>query len=116
MRIATLIRFAIRPLTSQQNKSIAGAGAREKGEKMHITSNDLRRFAHFGLAVLALAVSTVVGAAPFTPGDVVVTRVVGGTGTYDQTTRQMTSTAPLVGGGTPNTVVLDEYTPTGTLV
>lgn len=72
----------------------------------------------FGCAAFALAaaVSTVSIAAPFTPGNLVVTRGVGGSGTYDPVTGSMTTPTALAGSGMAATVVLDEYTTSGVFV
>src|SRR5262245_42760642 len=72
------------------------------------------------LAVAALLPSMAV-AAPFTPGNIVTTRVVGGSGSYtvsNPTTGAggMTTPANLTGGGAPSTVVVEEWTQAGAFV
>src|SRR5262245_46196496 len=55
-------------------------------------------------------------AAPITPGNLVVTRAVGGSGTYNTGTGTMTTATALTGGGVTATLVLDEYTTAGVFV
>ena len=66
--------------------------------------------------VAGLAVTHDSQAAPFTPGNLLLTRAVGGTGTYDTNTGSMTTPTALAGSGVAATVVLDEYTPAGVFV
>jgi hypothetical protein len=77
-----------------------------------------RKLIHGGAAIgmVVVSVGPVANAAPLTPGNLLVTRAVGGSGTYDVNTGQMSTPTALTGSGTAATVVLDEYTTTGTFV
>jgi hypothetical protein len=78
------------------------------------------QFVHGATAfVVVAAAASLVQAAPFTPGNLVVTRSVGGTvDTAGGPGSVGAVTAPnsLQGGGVACTIFVDEYTPTGTLV
>ena len=77
-----------------------------------------------GLAMAVLLASAAAGAAhavPFTPGDLVVTRDIGGnldlsTPPTPGSTMPILTSVPLAGSGVCATVELDEYTPAGSLV
>src|SRR5262245_50550502 len=70
------------------------------------------------LAVPALCVSQMSSAAPFTPGNIVVTRAVGGEVDISGGGGSVGAITPgaLTGSGVAASVFLDEYTPSGTFI
>ena len=74
-----------------------------------------------GIFILSAAAAALLSgaaalAAPFTPGDLVVDRVIGGTQAASEGAVGAPGSAPMTGGGITAAVYLDEYTPTGTWV
>jgi hypothetical protein len=67
-------------------------------------------------AVAALISGAAAFAAPFTPGDIVVTRYIGGTTGANEGAVGAPGSGPLLGSGQSCVVALDEYNSSGTLV
>lgn len=79
----------------------------------------LSMYARGVLATAALAVPVIASAAPFTQGNLVLTRAVGGvadTSGGGGSVGAITTSTVLTGNGTAATVFLDEYTPAGVFV
>jgi hypothetical protein len=75
-----------------------------------------QRISIFSAAAAALLTSAAVLAAPFTPGDIVVTRYIGGTTGANEGAVGAPGSGPLLGSGQSCVVALDEYNSSGTLV